>query len=74
MLGGKRDWCFTCEFEGLVLKAKSGNSSLSPIRILSQIENIGSSLNQGREEDAHEFLRCNDLLSFNVGTSVLVVV
>ncbi|KAK9069517.1 hypothetical protein SSX86_011421 [Deinandra increscens subsp. villosa] len=53
----KRDWCFTCEFEGLVLKAKNGNSSISPIRILSQIENIGSSLNHGREEDAHEFLR-----------------
>ncbi|KAI3784183.1 hypothetical protein L1987_43277 [Smallanthus sonchifolius] len=53
----KRDWCFTCEFEGLVLKAKNGSSSLSPIRIFSQIENIGSSLNHGREEDAHEFLR-----------------
>ncbi|KAI3776666.1 hypothetical protein L1987_46454 [Smallanthus sonchifolius] len=53
----KRDWCFTCEFEGLVLKAKNGNSSLSPVRILSQIENIGSSLGHGREEDAHEFLR-----------------
>ncbi|KAD4586149.1 hypothetical protein E3N88_23750 [Mikania micrantha] len=53
----KRDWCFTCEFESLVLKARNGNSSLSPIRILSHIENIGSSLNHGREEDAHEFLR-----------------
>ncbi|XP_076891130.1 ubiquitin carboxyl-terminal hydrolase 17-like [Bidens hawaiensis] len=53
----KRDWCFTCEFEGLILKAKNGSSSLSPIRILSQIQAIGSSLNQGRQEDAHEFLR-----------------
>ncbi|KAL8199719.1 hypothetical protein R6Q57_013287 [Mikania cordata] len=53
----KRDWCFTCELEGLVLKAKNGNSSLSPIHILSQIQNIGSSLGRGREEDAHEFLR-----------------
>lgn len=58
MLGNKRDWCFTCEFEGLVLKAKNGSSSLSPVRILSQIQTIGSSLNQGRQEDAHEFLRC----------------
>ncbi|KAK9070289.1 hypothetical protein SSX86_010689 [Deinandra increscens subsp. villosa] len=53
----KRDWCFTCEFEGLVLKARNGNSALSPIRILTQIESIGSSLGRGREEDAHEFLR-----------------
>ncbi|KAM0031709.1 putative ubiquitinyl hydrolase 1 [Helianthus debilis subsp. tardiflorus] len=53
----KREWCFTCEFEGLVLKAKNGSSSLSPVGILSQIETIGSSLNQGRQEDAHEFLR-----------------
>ncbi|KAJ9545362.1 hypothetical protein OSB04_025069 [Centaurea solstitialis] len=53
----KRDWCFACEFEGLVLKAKDGTSPLSPIRILSQIENIGSNLGHGREEDAHEFLR-----------------
>ncbi|KAI3508869.1 hypothetical protein L1887_23889 [Cichorium endivia] len=53
----KREWCFTCEFEGLVLKGKNGNSPLSPIRILSQIENIGSNLGHGRQEDAHEFLR-----------------
>ncbi|KVI06756.1 ubiquitin carboxyl-terminal hydrolase 16-like [Cynara cardunculus var. scolymus] len=53
----KREWCFACEFEGLVLKAKDGTSPLSPIRILSQIENIGSNLGHGREEDAHEFLR-----------------
>ncbi|KAL4556482.1 hypothetical protein LXL04_039137 [Taraxacum kok-saghyz] len=54
----KRGWCFTCELEGLVLKgAKSGSSPLSPIRILSQIQNIGSNLGHGRQEDAHEFLR-----------------
>ncbi|PWA77583.1 zinc finger, MYND-type [Artemisia annua] len=53
----KRDWCFTCEFEDLVLKSKNGNSPLSPNRIYSQIENIGSNLGHGREEDAHEFLR-----------------
>ncbi|KAI3806690.1 hypothetical protein L1987_22604 [Smallanthus sonchifolius] len=53
----KRGWCFTCEFEGLVMKAKGGISPLSPIRILTHIENIGSNLGHGKEEDAHEFLR-----------------
>ncbi|XP_042504700.1 ubiquitin carboxyl-terminal hydrolase 16-like [Macadamia integrifolia] len=53
----KKEWCFTCEFEGLILKAKEGKSPLSPIGILSQIQSIGSHLGCGREEDAHEFLR-----------------
>ncbi|KAK3030734.1 hypothetical protein RJ639_036538 [Escallonia herrerae] len=51
------EWCFTCEFESLVLKEKEGHSPLSPIGILSQIQNIGSHLGKGREEDAHEYLR-----------------
>ncbi|KAI3819878.1 hypothetical protein L1987_13730 [Smallanthus sonchifolius] len=53
----KRGWCFTCEFEGLVMKAKDGNSPLTPVSILTHIENIGSNLRHGKEEDAHEFLR-----------------
>ncbi|CAK9148980.1 unnamed protein product [Ilex paraguariensis] len=53
----KKEWCFTCEFEKLVLKAKDGSSPLTPIRILSQIQNVGSHLGNGREEDAHEFLK-----------------
>ncbi|XP_019156588.1 PREDICTED: ubiquitin carboxyl-terminal hydrolase 16-like isoform X4 [Ipomoea nil] len=53
----KEGWCFTCELESLVLKAKEGNSPLSPIRIVSHLENIGSNLGNGQEEDAHEFLR-----------------
>ncbi|KAI8004371.1 Ubiquitin carboxyl-terminal hydrolase 16 [Camellia lanceoleosa] len=53
----KRKWCFTCEFESLILKAKEGTSPVSPIRILSRIQNIGSHLGNGSEEDAHEFLR-----------------
>ncbi|KAI7733324.1 hypothetical protein M8C21_021317, partial [Ambrosia artemisiifolia] len=53
----KSGWCFTCEFEGLVRKAKDGISPLSPIRILTHIENVGSNLGHGKEEDAHEFLR-----------------
>lgn len=56
--GAKKDWCFMCEFEILILKAKEGKSPLSPIGILSQLRNIGSQLGNGREEDAHEFLRC----------------
>nr|DAD22090.1 TPA_asm: hypothetical protein HUJ06_023553 [Nelumbo nucifera] len=53
----KKEWCFTCEFEALILRAREGKSPLSPIGILSQIQNIGSHLGHGREEDAHEFLR-----------------
>ncbi|XWS25369.1 hypothetical protein CRYUN_Cryun27aG0062900 [Craigia yunnanensis] len=53
----KKAWCFTCEFENLILKAKDGKSPLSPIGILSQLQNIGSQLANGKEEDAHEFLR-----------------
>ncbi|KAJ1399537.1 Zinc finger, MYND-type [Sesbania bispinosa] len=39
-------------------RAKEGNSPPSPIGILSKIHKIGSHLGHGREEDAHEFLRC----------------
>ncbi|KAK6237921.1 hypothetical protein QUC31_003390 [Theobroma cacao] len=53
----KKEWCFICEFECLILKAKEGESPLSPIRILSKIQKIGSHLGPGKEEDAHEFLR-----------------
>ncbi|CAJ2647394.1 ubiquitin carboxyl-terminal hydrolase 17-like isoform X1 [Trifolium pratense] len=53
----KKGWCFFCEFEYLIQKAKEGNSPLSPIGILSKIHKIGSHLGHGREEDAHEFLR-----------------
>ncbi|XP_021274587.1 ubiquitin carboxyl-terminal hydrolase 17 [Herrania umbratica] len=53
----KKEWCFICEFECLILKAKEGESALSPIRILSKIQKIGSHLGPGKEEDAHEFLR-----------------
>ncbi|KAK7313794.1 hypothetical protein VNO77_38995 [Canavalia gladiata] len=39
-------------------KEKEGNSPLSLIGILSKIHEIRSHLGHGREEDAHEFLRC----------------
>ncbi|CAI9777656.1 unnamed protein product [Fraxinus pennsylvanica] len=54
----KQDWCFICEFEYLLLKGQKMESPLSPIGVLSQIQKIGSNLSHGREEDAHEFLRC----------------
>jgi ubiquitin carboxyl-terminal hydrolase 36/42 len=53
----KKGWCFICEFECLIQKAREGYSPLSPIGILSKIHKIGSHLGHGREEDAHEFLR-----------------
>lgn len=53
----RRGWCFTCEFENLILKGKQGQSPLSPVGIISHIDRIGSHLAHGREEDAHEFLR-----------------
>ncbi|XP_011013097.1 PREDICTED: ubiquitin carboxyl-terminal hydrolase 17-like isoform X2 [Populus euphratica] len=52
-----RECCFSCEFESIILKAKEGKSPLSPLGILSLLQNIGSRLGNGREEDAHEFLR-----------------
>lgn len=69
-LGQNKDWCFTCEFENLIVKAKEGNTPLSPIRILSHLENIGSHLDYGKEEDAHEFLRC---VTFASGKFMLLV-
>ncbi|CAM9002520.1 unnamed protein product [Rhodiola kirilowii] len=53
----KTDWCFICEFENLMVKAKDGTSPISPIGIISHLPSIGSHLSNGKEEDAHEFLR-----------------
>ncbi|KAL5201142.1 hypothetical protein ABZP36_035496 [Zizania latifolia] len=53
----KKEWCFMCEFEKLILEGKQGKSHLSPTGILSHLHDIGSSFGPGREEDAHEFLR-----------------
>ncbi|KAL6504259.1 ubiquitin-specific protease [Orobanche gracilis] len=51
-----KEWCFTCEFEALVKKAKEGNYSLSPARLMSHVQHVASHLGNGREEDAHEFM------------------
>ncbi|XAR62084.1 Ubiquitinyl hydrolase 1 [Bertholletia excelsa] len=53
----RKDGCFTCELESLILKTKEGSSTLSPIGILSNIQSIGCHLRNGQQEDAHEFLR-----------------
>lgn len=55
--GANKKRCFTCEFESLILQSKETKSALSPKGILSQLQNNGSQLGNGREEDAHEFLR-----------------
>ncbi|KAE9595980.1 hypothetical protein Lal_00030870 [Lupinus albus] len=52
-----KKWCFICEFEKMILKSKYTEAPLSPMGILSQLQNIGCQLGNGREEDAHEFLR-----------------
>ncbi|KAL1308786.1 hypothetical protein HN51_050804 [Arachis hypogaea] len=49
--------CFACELESLILKSKETKSALSPVGILSKLQSIGSQLGNGKEEDAHEFLR-----------------
>ncbi|ESQ31318.1 hypothetical protein EUTSA_v10003706mg [Eutrema salsugineum] len=54
----KKSWCFVCEFEFLILKSRVGGSPLSPVKILSRLQKIGKHLGPGKEEDAHEFLRC----------------
>ncbi|KAL0908636.1 hypothetical protein M5K25_023140 [Dendrobium thyrsiflorum] len=53
----KKEWCFTCALESLLMEANHRKSPLSPVGIISHIHVIGSSFSQGREEDAHEFLR-----------------
>ncbi|CAH8363979.1 unnamed protein product [Eruca vesicaria subsp. sativa] len=52
-----KEQCFTCEFEKLVLKAREGKSPLSPNGLLLHLQNIGIRLGNGKQEDAHEFLR-----------------
>ncbi|KAI3895878.1 hypothetical protein MKW98_025669 [Papaver atlanticum] len=53
----KQEWCFICEFESLIQKAKEGKCTLSPNGIVSHLHKIGSHLVHGKQEDAHEFLR-----------------
>ncbi|KAL8499446.1 hypothetical protein ACS0TY_022421 [Phlomoides rotata] len=51
-------WCFLCEFQTHVERANWSHTPFSPINILSQLPLIGENLWYGRQEDAHEFMRC----------------
>ncbi|RDX84001.1 Ubiquitin carboxyl-terminal hydrolase 19, partial [Mucuna pruriens] len=51
------DWCFLCEFENHVQRARLSSQAFSPMNILSRLPNIGGTLGYGRQEDAHEFMR-----------------
>ncbi|MED6203637.1 hypothetical protein PIB30_001335 [Stylosanthes scabra] len=53
----RNDWCFLCEFEIHVEKARQSSQAFSPMNILSRLPNIGGTLGYGRQEDAHEFMR-----------------
>ncbi|KAJ1416392.1 Ubiquitin specific protease domain [Sesbania bispinosa] len=45
-----KKWCFICEFEGLLLKAKDTKSPLSPMGIISQLRILGANLDSLKEE------------------------
>ncbi|KAG6534151.1 hypothetical protein ZIOFF_008035 [Zingiber officinale] len=53
----KKEWCFTCELERLVMHTKQSESPLSPLGVLSHLHKIGSNFTHGKQQDAHEFLR-----------------
>ncbi|XP_042453973.1 ubiquitin carboxyl-terminal hydrolase 17-like [Zingiber officinale] len=53
----KKEWCFTCELERLVMHTKQSESPLSPLGVLSHLHKIGSNFTHGQQQDAHEFLR-----------------
>lgn len=54
----QEDWCFLCEFQIHIRRASESLQPFSPINILSRLPNIGGNLGYGRQEDAHEFVRC----------------
>jgi hypothetical protein len=63
--GTCNDWCFLCEFESHVQRARISQQAFSPMNILSRLPNIGGTLGYGRQEDAHEFMRFVATLSFH---------
>lgn len=56
--GRRNGWCFLCEFQHHVERASRSQKPFSPINILSRLPNIGGNLGYGKQEDAHEFMRC----------------
>lgn len=55
--GRRNDWCFLCEFQVHLDRARQSSQAFSPMHILSRLPNIGGTLGYGRQEDAHEFMR-----------------
>ncbi|XP_078162663.1 ubiquitin carboxyl-terminal hydrolase 18-like isoform X2 [Carex rostrata] len=53
----KEEWCFLCELQVHVQKARTNLDPISPNRILSGLPNIGGNFGYGQQEDAHEFMR-----------------
>nr|GMD21745.1 ubiquitin carboxyl-terminal hydrolase 18-like [Ipomoea batatas] len=53
----RNDWCFFCEFERHVERARQSSQPFSPINILSRLPSLGGNLGYGKQEDAHEFMR-----------------
>ncbi|KDP33469.1 hypothetical protein JCGZ_07040 [Jatropha curcas] len=53
----RNEWCFLCEFQAHVERASKSFQPFSPMSILSCLPNIGGNLGNGRQEDAHEFMR-----------------
>ncbi|KAL9226776.1 hypothetical protein vseg_002547 [Gypsophila vaccaria] len=53
----KNEWCFLCELEALMDRARKSQQPFSPINILSRLPSMGGNMGHGRQEDAHEFMR-----------------
>ncbi|KAK7261002.1 hypothetical protein RIF29_27305 [Crotalaria pallida] len=51
------DQCFLCEFEAHVKKTRLSSRPFPPENILSTLKKIGATLGDGRQQDAHEFMR-----------------
>ncbi|KAK9274043.1 hypothetical protein L1049_018857 [Liquidambar formosana] len=55
--GRRNDWCFLCEFQTHLERARQSPLPFSPINILSRLPSIGGNLGYGKQEDAHELMR-----------------
>ncbi|MQL96303.1 hypothetical protein Taro_028976 [Colocasia esculenta] len=53
----RNDWCFLCELQDHLKKVRESVKPFSPLTILSRLPKIGGNLGNGRQEDAHEFMR-----------------
>ncbi|KAL4182054.1 hypothetical protein AMTRI_Chr12g274090 [Amborella trichopoda] len=50
-------WCLLCELHLHFYRVSQNERPFSPINILAHIPNIGGNLCNGKQEDAHEFMR-----------------